>query len=249
MCLPSRRGLVGALDARRRTAADRRRSSCGWCTSRRARRPTLTMSAPASISSRVPSAVTTLPATIGTSGATARTSSMARSVRVWWPWAVSMTSTSTPIAEQRLGLRRRVAVDARRRRRLISRPSASTRRPVDRAAQRTLAGDAAEQPAVVVDHRGDATGARPTAGRRSPPARCRRATVIDLAASSRCCSWVKRSKPIASCSVKMPTGSCRRRRPRSRRASACGSGRAHRRRCACGPSVIGVSYTGWRVLT
>ena len=44
--------------------------------------PTLTMSAPASTSWRVPVAVTTLPATIGVSGATPRTASTVRSVRV-----------------------------------------------------------------------------------------------------------------------------------------------------------------------
>ena len=43
--------------------------------------PTFTMSAPALMRSRVPSTVTTLPATMGMFGATARTSSMACSVR------------------------------------------------------------------------------------------------------------------------------------------------------------------------
>ena len=62
------------------------------------------MSAPASMSWRVPSAVTTLPATIGTVPATARTASIARSMRVWWPWAVSMTSTSAPISTSALAL-------------------------------------------------------------------------------------------------------------------------------------------------
>ena len=52
--------------------------------------PTLTMSAPASISWRVPSTVTTLPATIVTSGSPRRTASTAARVRVWWPWAVSI---------------------------------------------------------------------------------------------------------------------------------------------------------------
>ena len=64
-CLPSRGSLGGALDARPRTAVGRRRSSCASCTWRPGPTPTLTMSAPASMSWRVPSAVTTLPATIG----------------------------------------------------------------------------------------------------------------------------------------------------------------------------------------
>ncbi len=66
--------------------------------------PTLTTSAPASISCRVPSAVTTFPATSGRSAATDRTDSMAWSIRVWWPWAVSMTSTSAPIPMTALAL-------------------------------------------------------------------------------------------------------------------------------------------------
>ncbi len=45
--------------------------------------PTLTMSAPASTSCRVPSAVTTLPATIGTVPDMARTDSIACSMRSW----------------------------------------------------------------------------------------------------------------------------------------------------------------------
>ena len=59
--------------------------------------PTFTMSAPASISSRVPTAVTTLPATIGVVGQAARTASTTSSIFAWCPWAVSITSTSTPI--------------------------------------------------------------------------------------------------------------------------------------------------------
>ena len=60
--------------------------------------PTLTMSAPASTSARVPSAVTTLPAAIVVSAHAARTASTTRNIDVWWPCAVSITSTSTPIA-------------------------------------------------------------------------------------------------------------------------------------------------------
>ena len=54
-------GLGRRTPARRRTAAGRRRSSSGWCTWRPGPTPTLTMSAPASMRSRTPSAVTTLP--------------------------------------------------------------------------------------------------------------------------------------------------------------------------------------------
>ncbi len=49
-CLPSSRRGRGALAARPRTAAGRRRSSSAWCTWRPGPTPTLTMSAPASIS-------------------------------------------------------------------------------------------------------------------------------------------------------------------------------------------------------
>ena len=60
--------------------------------------PTLTMSAPALIRSRVPSGVATLPATIGSEPTTFRTASIARSILAWWPCAVSTTTTSTPIS-------------------------------------------------------------------------------------------------------------------------------------------------------
>src|SRR3954454_238613 len=51
---------------------------------------------PASIRSRVPSAVTTLPATTGAGPATDRTARTASIAFSWWPCAVSTTSTSTP---------------------------------------------------------------------------------------------------------------------------------------------------------
>ena len=62
--------------------------------------PTLMASAPASIRSRVPSAVATLPAMISTSPKRrrrARTVSMPLSE---WPWAMSTTSTSAPASIQ-----------------------------------------------------------------------------------------------------------------------------------------------------
>ena len=58
--------------------------------------PTLMMSAPAATRSRTPSAVTTLPATTGTPGSSARTRSRARIIESWWPWAVSTTRVSAP---------------------------------------------------------------------------------------------------------------------------------------------------------
>ncbi len=66
--------------------------------------PTLTMSAPASTSARVPSAETTLPATIGTAGESARTARSASSIRSWWPWAVSTTRQSTPASSRAAAL-------------------------------------------------------------------------------------------------------------------------------------------------
>ena len=66
--------------------------------------PTLTMSAPAAIRSRVPSAVTTLPATTGTCGSSERTAPSASSILRWWPCAVSTTSTSTPASSSSAAL-------------------------------------------------------------------------------------------------------------------------------------------------
>ncbi len=58
--------------------------------------PTLTMSAPACTRSVTPSAVTTLPAAMGTPRPVARTARSALTIRSWWPCAVSTTRTSTP---------------------------------------------------------------------------------------------------------------------------------------------------------
>ncbi len=58
--------------------------------------PTFTMSAPASTRSVAPSAVTTFPAAIGTSGAALRASLSASSIFSWWPCAVSTTIRSAP---------------------------------------------------------------------------------------------------------------------------------------------------------
>ncbi len=64
--------------------------------------PTLTMSAPASIRSRVPSAVTTLPATTGTAGSRPRTAASALIILSWWPCAVSTTRRSAPASSSAL---------------------------------------------------------------------------------------------------------------------------------------------------
>jgi len=66
--------------------------------------PTLMMSAPASIKSRTPSAATMLPAAIGTRGSSARTVLRALIIDSWCPWAVSMTSVSTPASRSCLAL-------------------------------------------------------------------------------------------------------------------------------------------------
>ena len=57
--------------------------------------PTLTPSAPSAISSRAPSKVATLPAMSSTSGNCFLMWLTASSTRLLWPWAVSITSTST----------------------------------------------------------------------------------------------------------------------------------------------------------
>ncbi|OIQ80072.1 hypothetical protein GALL_381770 [mine drainage metagenome] len=62
--------------------------------------PTFTMSAPASMRSRVPAAVTTFPATIGTSGSRDRTAASASAIFRWCPWAVSTISASTPASRR-----------------------------------------------------------------------------------------------------------------------------------------------------
>ena len=64
-CLPRSRAAA-AHPAPRRTAGGRPRCASGSCTWRPGPTPTFTMSAPASMSSSVPAAVTTLPATMGT---------------------------------------------------------------------------------------------------------------------------------------------------------------------------------------
>ena len=66
--------------------------------------PTFTMSAPASISARVPSAETTLPAATGTLGRTERTAASASSMRCWCPCAVSTTSRSMPASSSSAAL-------------------------------------------------------------------------------------------------------------------------------------------------
>ena len=116
--------------------------------------PTLTTSAPASISSRVPSAVTTLPATTGVDPATERTARSASIAFSWWPCAVSTTRTSTPAASRAAALPATsplmpTAAEVSRS------PVGVHRRRVERRAQRALAGDHADQP-VALDHRGRA---------------------------------------------------------------------------------------------
>ena len=146
---------------------------------------------------------------------------MAPSVRVWWPCAVSMTSTSTPIATRCLGPHRRVAVDADRDADQQP-PVGVDGRPVDGRAQRALAGDHPDQAAVVVDDGRHPTGAArraartPLAGSTSGAKRCR-SVLITLP------SWVKRSKPVGVVLGEQPDRTRRRRRRPPRRGPACGS--------------------------
>ena len=58
--------------------------------------PIFTAEAPASMSASVPSAVATLPPTIGRSRQVRRSSATVSSTDAEWPWAVSTTTTSTP---------------------------------------------------------------------------------------------------------------------------------------------------------
>ena len=114
--------------------------------------PTLTMSAPASIRSAVPAAVTTLPATTGTDGDTERTACRAQIIFSWCPCAVSTTSRSGPGVEQLLGPPGDVAVDAERG--ADPQPALGVGgRLVDRRAERAGAGQDADAAAVLVDHR------------------------------------------------------------------------------------------------
>ena len=73
--------------------------------------PTLTMSAPADLRSATPAAVTTLPATTGTAGFSARTACSAQIIFSWCPCAVSTTSTSAPASSSSLALAADVSVD------------------------------------------------------------------------------------------------------------------------------------------
>ena len=116
--------------------------------------PTLTMSAPASISCRVPPAVTTLPATSGRSPATRadRLDGVEHAGLV----AVGGVDDEHVDAhlDECLGLRVGVAVDADRDG--DHQPAVGVeRRAVVRRPERALAGDDAEQPAVGIDHRRD----------------------------------------------------------------------------------------------
>ena len=112
------------------------------------------MSAPASISARVPSAETTLPATTGTVGSRARTARSASSIRSWWPCAVSTTRQSTPASSSSAAL---AATSP------LTPTAAAIRRPpvgvdgrrVERRAQRAGAGEDADQAAVGVDGDGE----------------------------------------------------------------------------------------------
>ncbi|MCY1532298.1 hypothetical protein D9M68_675630 [compost metagenome] len=63
--------------------------------------PTLTASAPASISALVPAAVATLPAMMRTEFESFLTRATASSTRCEWPWAVSTTIRSTPASINR----------------------------------------------------------------------------------------------------------------------------------------------------
>src|SRR5205807_716573 len=106
--------------------------------------PTFTPSTPQAMRSRVPSAVATLPAIRGTSGHRAQTASTVANARSEWPWAMSITRTSTSS---------------------FTRASARSRghRRRDRTVellfeQDVPRGDDAEQAAVAVDHQ-DAGGA------------------------------------------------------------------------------------------
>ena len=180
--------------APRRTAAGRRRSSSGWCTSRPGPTPTLTMSAPAS---------TSVADALGGDHVAgrdrhrrvdrARTARSASTIRSWWPWAVSTTRQSTPASSSSRGLGRDVAVDADR----GGDPQAARRRRragrVERGAQRAGAGEHADQPAVGVDGRARA-GAGPRRARRTPS----RGSVScgerdQRRRSSRRCTWANRS--------------------------------------------------------
>ena len=159
-----------------------------------------------------------------------------------------MTSTSTPIVDERLGLGRRVAVDADGDGDHQP-PVGVDRRPVDRPAQRALAGDARRRAGRRRRRPGATERRSPTGARRSPRASVPSGDRSPARGSSTCCSCVNRSKPAASCSVNMPTG-----RPPSSTTTTAPCERLWIRPSAsptvcCGLSVIGVSYTVWRDLT
>ena len=117
------------------------------------------MSAPASMSSRVPAADTTLPATTGTRGSRARTARSASIILSWWPWAVSMTRTSAPVVEHLGGLGRDVAVDADGSSHAQS-PVVVDGRSVEAGADRTAPGEDADELAVLRDDGSDLAARR-----------------------------------------------------------------------------------------
>ena len=218
--------------------------------------PTLTMSAPASTRSRVPSAVTTLPATIGIRRPVAAACSSrspdddgsTSSIFSWWPCAVSTTSTSRAD-------RRAARPPCRATSPLMPTAAPTMQPPVGIEGGRVDGG--AQGPGA-----GDHTDA---AGRRRRPAPCRGGCP---ASSSNIFAGVDagvEGQDVARHHRRAPGRSGRRlgrrarssRRParpsprprRRRRARASGSATGPRRRSCPGSTVIGVSKTGWAALT
>ena len=158
--------------------------------------PTLTMSAPASIRSRTPSAATMLPATIGHLRVEGAHRLIALIIDSWWPCAVSTTRRVDARVEQLLGLARDVAVDA---------DGGGDAQPavrvgggrVQRGAQRALAGEDAGEAAVGVDGGGVAGGWRASSrlkASRGSMSASSSSRSRDMTSES----WVKRSTPVRS---------------------------------------------------
>ena len=199
--------------------------------------PTLTMSAPASTRSRVPSAVTTLPATTGTCGSSAADGGQ----RLEHPVLVAVRGVDDEAVgagvEQLPGLVRDVAVDADR----GGDPQAAVGVDggvVERGAQRAGAGEHADQPPVAVDDRRRPAACAASSASKRPAGRRRRGASPSTGRITSGPGRTGRPRAVALGHDARSAG--RPRRPRPRRGHAWRSAPAPRRRSGPGQRDRGV---------
>ncbi len=165
--------------------------------------PTFTMSAPASIRSTTPAADTTLPATTGTVGSISRTAASASIIRCWCPWAVSITSTSTPVASSRSALARTSPLTPSAAP-IRSRPAPSTAGSysVDRNAEVRVSTPTSRPSESTTGASLRCSSASRSNAWRAPASAGSVSNLVDITSES----WANRSAPTQSRSVTTPTG-------------------------------------------